>query len=42
LELAFNDGFRDHELSEIQRIIDAHMDDLRTAWYRAFGEEEAK
>ncbi len=42
LELAFNDGFRDHELSEIRRIIESHMDDLRSAWYRSFGEKGAK
>ena len=37
LELEFNDGFRDHELSEIRRIIQAHVDELLAAWYRSFG-----
>jgi len=39
LELAFNDGFREHELSEIRRIIKAHMDELFAAWYKSFGEK---
>jgi len=42
LELEFNDGFRDHELSEILRIIEAHMDDLRSAWYKSFGGRGSK
>jgi hypothetical protein len=42
LELAFNDSFREHELSEIRRIIQSHMDDLRSAWYKSFGQKGAK
>jgi hypothetical protein len=38
LELEFNDGFHNHELSEIRRIIEAHMDDMRSAWYKSFGD----
>jgi hypothetical protein len=37
LELAFNDGFRNHQLSEIRRIIRAHIDELSAAWYESFG-----
>ena len=36
VELAFNDGFREHELTEIARIIDAHLDELVAAWYKSF------
>jgi|ERR1035437_163179 hypothetical protein len=39
LELAFNDGFRDHELSDILRIIEAHMDELFATWYKCFGKK---
>ena len=42
LELEFNDGFRNHELVEIRRIIEAYMDDLRSAWYKTFGDRNPK
>jgi hypothetical protein len=37
VELAFNDGFREHELAEIVRIVNAHLDELIAAWYKSFG-----
>lgn len=37
LELAFNDGLRAHELSDVRRIITRRMDALIAAWYRCFG-----
>ena len=39
LELSFNDGFKNHELGEIRRIIEAHMDELLAAWHSRFGEK---
>jgi hypothetical protein len=32
LELAINGGFRDHELSEIERIINRHSGDIVARW----------
>jgi hypothetical protein len=39
LRLEFNDGFGDHELSEIHRMIEAHMDELHAAWHKSFGSQ---
>tara|TARA_B100001939_G_C16783866_1_gene548161 strand:- start:544 stop:786 length:243 start_codon:yes stop_codon:yes gene_type:complete len=33
---AYNEGFRPHELNEIRRIIDEHLDQLSDVWYAYF------
>ena len=37
LELAFSDGFRRHEVSELLRITEQHLDEFLAAWHRTFG-----
>jgi len=38
VQLARSRGFREHELNEIERILDEHRDDILDAWRR----EQAK
>jgi hypothetical protein len=38
IELANSRGFREHELAEIQRILEEHLDEILLAWQQ----EEAK
>jgi hypothetical protein len=39
VELAFNAGFRSHELTEIRNLTGEHVDELHAAWYKCFGSQ---
>ena len=36
VEFASNDGFADHELNEIRRIVEEHREVLLEAWHEHF------
>jgi hypothetical protein len=36
--LAFNHGYRGHELNEIERLVREHQDELLKAWHDYFGD----
>jgi len=40
LELAWNRGFNQRQLSQIERSINDNLDTLREAWAQFFGEED--
>lgn len=37
IELAMNHGFKTHQISELERVIKEHEDEIRNAWIRHFG-----
>ncbi len=37
IELAMNHGFKAHQISELERVIKEHEDEIRNAWIRHFG-----
>jgi hypothetical protein len=37
IELAMNHGFKAHQISELEKVIKEHEDEIRNAWIRHFG-----
>lgn len=37
IELAMNHGLKAHQISELERVIKEHEDEIRNAWIRHFG-----
>ncbi len=37
LGLAFNKGFKSHQMRELVKVINEHENEIRQAWHRHFG-----
>jgi len=40
VELAFNHGYKSHELNEVERLVKEHQADLLEAWNEYFSREQ--